>query len=173
MMISIKSLQRVALSTVTLFLVVGLAWFSARLKMHDYSTLSPLKVGMHVSELSFLGEPTSTSDIEQTYVLPDQSTLVVAIDAGQVYGAWLELKTPLKVQDPSLRHLTFVQMGVDEAQAPTWFYAAAPGEGRIFKVSDQGFIQSITWVKPFTPHGPSHNLQALLQDFTVQRSARL
>lgn len=164
---------RWAFTTTAVILMASLALFSARNKMHDYSSLGPLKVGLKASELEFLGNPVSESDKELVYLLPDQSTLVIALDEGQVFSAWLDLKTPLKIQDPSLRHLTFVQMGMDESQAPTWFYAAAPGEGRIFKVSEQGFIESITWVKPFAPHGPSRNLQALLHDFTVQRPAHL
>lgn len=164
---------RWASTAFAIFFIAFLALFSARSKMHDYSSLSDLKVGMTTEELEFLGNPVSVSDREMVYLLPDQSSLIIALEDKKVFSAWLELKTPLKVQDPSLRNLTFVQMGMDESQAPTWFYAAAPGEGRIFKVSEQGYVQSITWVKPFTPHGPSRNLQALLNDFTVQRPARL
>ena len=164
---------RWVLTTAAFVLVASMALYSARHKLHDYSSLGPLKVGLTTAELEFLGDPVSVSARERVYLLPDQSTLVIAMDENEVFSAWLELKTPLKIQDPSLRHLTFVQMGMDESQAPTWFYAAAPGEGRIFKVSEQGFIESITWVKPFAPHGPSRNRQALLHDFTVQRPAQL
>ena len=169
----ITPIVRWTLSTCVIFIIAIMAFMSARQKLHDYSSLTDLKVGMSVSELKFLGVPVSESSRELVYLLPDQSNLVIALHDGTVFSAWLELRTPLKIQDPSLRHLTFVQMRMDDAESPTWFYAAAPGEGRIFKVSDQGFIQSITWVKPFIPHGPSRNLQVLLHDFTVQRPAQL
>jgi len=164
---------RIALTASAVLLLATLALFSARSKLHDYSSLGPLTVGMTVAELEFLGDPVSASSRELVYLLPDQSSLVIALDEGKVFSAWLELKSPLKIQDPALRNLTFVQMGMDESQIPTWFYAAAAGQGQIFKVSEQGFIQSITWVKPFTAMEPSRNLQALLHDFTVQRPAHL
>ncbi len=157
----------------SVFALAGLALFSAQTKMHDYSTLAGLKVGMSTHQLGFLGQPSSAEERMRIYTLPDQSNLIVSLEDGRVEGAWLELKTPLKIQDPSLRHLTFVRMGMDESEAPTWFYAASPGEGRVFKVSDQGFIKSITWVKPFTQEGPTRRLQALLRDFTVQRPYQL
>lgn len=169
----ISPVTRWVFTAFAVFMVAILALVSAQQKMHDYSTLADLRVGLSVDQLGFLGNPVSVSDREIVYLLPDQSNLVIALSDGAVYSAWLELKTPLKIQDPSLRHLTFVQMRMDDYQSPTWFYAAAPGEGRIFKVSDQGFIQSITWVKPFTPDEPSRNLQALLNDFTVQRPLQL
>jgi hypothetical protein len=140
--------------------------------MHDYSNLGALRVGMGISELDFLGSPVSSSHRERIYTLPDQSNLVIAVEDGQVASAWLELRTPLKIEDPSLRNMQFVQMGMDESQLPSWFYAASPGEGRIFKVSDRGFIQTITWVRPFSQHG-GRQLQALLRDFTNHRPFQL
>lgn len=155
------------------FFIASMALISARQKMHDYSSLEPLRVGMPVNQLGFLGNPVSVSERELVYLLPDQSSLVIAINDGEVFSAMLELRTPLKIEDPSLRGLTFVQMRLDEYQSPTWFYAAAAGKGQIFKVSSQGLIQTITWVRPFASIEPSRNLQALLQDFTVQRPAQL
>lgn len=168
-----RTALRWGLTACAVFLVAGLALFSARQKMHDYSALTPLRAGMAISELKFLGNPVSVSARELVYLLPDQSNLVIAVEDGTVFSAMLELKTPLKIEDPSLRHLTFVQMQMDDYQSPTWFYAAAADEGRIFKISDQGYIQTITWVKPFISAEPSRNLQALLHDFTVQRPAQL
>ncbi len=154
-----------------ILLAIGSLW-SAKTKMHDYSSLGSLKVGMSVSQLQFLGSPASASHRERIYTLPDQSNLVIAVEDGAVASAWLELRSPLKIEDPSLRDMQFVQMGMDESQSPNWFYAASPGEGRIFKVSDRGYIQTITWVRPFSQNG-GRQLQALLNDFTNQRPFHL
>ena len=109
-----KPILRWTLSASAVFLIAILALVSARNKMHDYSTLSPLRVGMTVEELGFLASPVSVSSRELVYLLPDQSNLVIALDDGAVFSAMLELKTPLKIQDPSLRNLTFVQMRMDD-----------------------------------------------------------
>lgn len=167
------AMKRWSFCAASLVLIAIAALWSAQNKMHDYSALAPLRVGLSEDQLAFLGRPASISPRERTYFLPDQSSLIVTIYDGVVFSAWLELKSPLKIQDPSLRHLTFVQMGVDESQARSWFYAAAPGEGRIFKVSEQGFIKTITWVKPFTKNGAGRNLQALLSEFATQSPYRL
>ena len=161
------------LSAFALATLVGVALWSAQSKVHDYSSLTPLRVGLAAQELEFLGEPVSSSERELVYMLPDQSTLVVAVTDGKVSAAWLELRQPLKIQDPQLKKLRFVQMGMDASLAPSWFYAAAADEGRIFKVSQQGVVESITWVKPFAPAGPSRQLQALLREFTGARSSLL
>jgi hypothetical protein len=166
-------MRRWIFCALSLVCVAVAALWSAQSKMHDYSALSPLQVGLSEEQLTFLGRPASLTARERIYVLPDQSNLIVTIHDGVVFSAWLELKSPLKIQDPSLRHLTFVQMGMDDSQARSWFYAAAPGEGRIFKVSDQGYIQTITWVKPFAKDGAGRNLQALLREFETQSPYRL
>ena len=94
---------------------------------------------------------------------------MIAVENEQVSAAWLELRQPLKIGDPQFKRLRFVQMGIDASLSPTWFYAAAADRGRIFKVSQQGLIESITWVKPFATDGKARQLQALLRDFTTQR----
>lgn len=162
-------MRRSLLSAFGLVALVIVALWSAQSKIHDYSSLEPLHVGLRIDEIGFLGEPDSVSERERVYLLPDQSTLVVAIEGGAVSAAWLELRQPLKIEDPQFKQLRFVQMGVDAALSPTWFYAAAADMGRIFKVSQQGVVESITWVKPFSPAGPSRQLQALLREFTTQR----
>lgn len=162
-------MRRSLLSAFGLVALVIVALWSAQSKIHDYSSLAPLHVGLKVEELSFLGEPNSATERELVYILPDQSTLVVALEDGVVSAAWLDPRQPLKIEDPQFKQLRFVQMGVDAALSPTWFYAAAADRGRIFKVSQQGVVETITWVKPFSPAGPSRQLQALLREFTTQR----
>lgn len=161
------------LSACSIFAIVVLALYSAQTKVHDYSSLTDLRVGLNANQLSFLGQPVSSSERERVYLLPDQSTLVVMIQDQKVSAAWMELRQPLKVEDPQFKRLRFVQMGVDAALSPTWFYAAAADQGRIFKISQQGLIESITWVKPFEPQGRTVQLQALVQEFTGQRAFSL
>lgn len=161
------------LSICGILAVVISAIFSAQTKVHDYSRLTDLKVGLNANQLSFLGQPISSNEKERVYLLPDQSTLVVMLQDQKVSAAWMELKQPLKVEDPQFKSLRFVQMGVDAALSPTWFYAAAADQGRIFKISQAGLIESITWVKPFQPEGRSVQLQALVREFTEQKPYQL
>lgn len=149
--------------------VVGMALYSAQTKVHDYSSLADLRVGLQSNQLSFLGQPISSTDRERVYLLPDQSTLIVMLQDQKVTAAWMQLRQPLKIEDPQFKRLRFVQMGMDEALSPTWFYAAAADQGRIFKISQQGLIESITWVKPFSANETPKNLQALMQQFNGQR----
>lgn len=158
------------LSTITVFLIIFAAIFSARHKAHDYQTIDGLRVGLHQSELSFLGKPASASKRELIYLMPDQSRLLVMLHDGFVTSAWLQLKQPLKIEDPQFKRLRFVQMGVDGSLNPTWFYAGAGDQGKIFKISQAGLIESITWVRPFEHAGPSRQLQALLREFSGQRA---
>jgi hypothetical protein len=158
------------LSSIGIVALAAVALVSAQSKIHDYSSLAPFHVGLTTEELEFLGTPHSATERELVYLLPDQSTLVVALEDNKVAAASLELRQPLKIEDPQLKQLRFVQMGMDAAMNPTWFYAAAADRGRIFKVSEQGLIESITWVKPFSPAGPSRQLQALLREFNTQRA---
>ncbi len=163
-------MRQCILSALAILSLVGVALWSAQTKVHDYSSLESLKVGLPVEQLSFLGEPLSITARERVYLLPDQSTLVVAVENERVAAAWLDLRQPLKIVDPQFKQLRFVQMGIDASLAPTWFYAAAADRGRIFKVSQQGLIESITWVKPFAVDGgKARQLQVLLHDFTTQR----
>ncbi len=157
------------LSTITVMTIVTAAILSARQKSHNYQSLEGLRVGLRVEELAFLGRPASASARERIYLLPDQSKLIVMLHDDFVTSAWMQLKQPLKIEDPQFKRLRFVQMGVDGSLNPTWFYAGAGDQGKIFKISQTGLIESITWVKPFEHAGPSRQLQALLQEFSVQR----
>ncbi len=166
-------MRRWLLSAMSIFGLAALALWSAQNKIHDYSSLDSLRVGLSVEDLDFLGSPVSTSNRENVYLLGDQSTLVVRFEDNVITAASLQLKQPLKIEDPQLKKLRFVQMGMDAAQSPTWFYAAAADQGKIFKVSGNGLVESVTWIKPFSPAGPSRQLQALLREFTGTRSSLL
>lgn len=150
-----------------------LSFVSAQNKVNDYSLVEGLRVGAPLDQLGFLGLPLSVKERERVYQLPDFSTLVIHTDGQIVTGAWLQLKQPLRIENPSIKQVQFVQLGMDHALAPTWFYAGAADEGRIYKVSEQGLIESISWVKPFNALGPKQKLQALLKEFTYKRSYSL
>jgi len=100
---------RSLLSAFGLAALVAVALWSAQTKIHNYSSLAPLHVGLKVDELSFLGEPNSASERELVYVLPDHSTLVIALEDGIVSAAWLDLRQPLKIEDPQFKQLRFVR----------------------------------------------------------------
>ncbi len=147
-----------------------LSFLSAQNKVNDYSLVENLRVGTPLNELGFLGHPLSMNQRERVYQLPDYSSLVIHTDGEKVTGAWLQLRQPMRIEDPIIKQAQFVQLGMDHALAPTWFYAGAADEGRIYRVSEQGLIESISWVKPFNALGPKQKLQALLKEFTYKRS---
>jgi hypothetical protein len=161
------------MSTIGFLLLAVGAMISAQQKMNDYSLVDQLRVGQSIDEIGFLGAPSLVSEKERIYQLPDHSTLIIATDGLKVLAAFLELRQPLHIEDPQLKNLKFVQMGVDAGLSPTWFYAGAADEGRVYKVSAQGLIESISWVKPFAAAGPQKQLQALLREFTYQQTYSL
>ena len=158
---------------IILCLVGFLSFLSAQNKVNDYSLVESLRVGTPVTELGFLGHPLSMNQKERIYQLPDYSSLVIHSDGEKVTGAWLQLKQPMRIDDPTIKQVQFVQLEMDNALVPTWFYAGAADEGRIYRVSEQGLIESISWVKPFNALGPKQKLQALLKEFTYKKSYSL
>lgn len=153
--------------------IVLTALWSAQQKMNDLDQVKQINVGAPVSSLNHLGEPVSVSSSERMYFLNNGSTLVVSVFQHTITGAWLNLKNPISIQDEHLKSLRFVQVGVDESLRPTWFYAGLPGDGRVFKVVQNGLIHSITWVRPFGQKESPRQLQALYKEFTSHQPVRL
>lgn len=144
------------------------AYFTAQSKIALKSDLSALKLGMSLSQVkNRFGAPTSRNRNILTYVLPNSSVLSITLRDEVVTSAKVKFIQPITVSDPELRKLTLVQMdpAVND-ERPSWFFAGAPEQGLIYKISADGIIESLTWVEPFTLH--SHqpkNVQALLRDF--------
>lgn len=165
------------LKTATLFfvsaLVTSFALFSANRKANHLNPFDLVRVGKSVESLRSLGVPLSKSQSQNHYLLENGSTLVVNILNNRVSGAWIELKKPLSINDERFSHLRFVKLNMEDTSRPSWFYAGSPSEGKIFKVSHKGMIESISWVKPFSESKNTKNLQALLFEFNQQNSRTL
>ena len=153
--------------TVVFGTVAG-AYFTAQSKITYKSDLSALKLGMSLTSVKdTFGAPTSENRNILTYILPNSSVLTITFRDEVVTSAKVKFIQPVTVTDPELRKLTLVQM--DPAltdEKPSWFFAGAPDQGLIYKITADGVIESLTWVEPFTLH--SHqpkNVQALLRDF--------
>lgn len=147
---------------------IGGAYLTAQSKIAYKSDLSALKLGMKLEEMKeVFGAPTSENRNILTYILPNSSVLTVTFRDDVVTSAKVKFIQPVKVTDPELRKLTLVQM--DPAlpeEKPSWFFAGAPEQGLIYKITADGVIESLTWVEPFTPHSQHpKNVQALLRDF--------
>ena len=159
------------------FGLITLAYFTAQSKTSRPVDLSALHLNMAEKELEkFLGTPYAKERNQLTYILEDSSQLFITIRDGLVASARVMYYKPLKIQDPQLRQLTFVQMDLNpqDDSSPSWFFAGQPAEGLIYKVTQNGEIESLTWVPPFTysNNQPKH-LQALLQDFHSQHVSKL
>ena len=144
------------------------AYFAAQSKLTQKSDFSALKLGMGLSSVKdAFGAPTSENRNILTYILPNSSILTITFRDDVVTSAKVKFIQPVTVTDPELKKLTLVQM--DPAltdEKPSWFFAGAPEQGLIYKITADGVIESLTWVEPFTLH--SHrpkNVQALLRDF--------
>ncbi len=153
--------------TVVFGTVAG-AYLTAQSKISYKSDLSALRLGMDLSSVkNVFGAPTSENRNILTYILPNSSVLTITFRDDVVTSAKVKFIQPVTVTDPELRKLTLVQM--DPAmtdEKPSWFFAGAPEQGLIYKITADGVIESLTWVEPFTLH--SHqpkNVQALLRDF--------
>ena len=152
-------------------LVIGTvsgAYYTAQSKISTKTDLSALKIGMNLPAVKkAFGAPTSENRNILTYILTDSSVLTITLRDDVVTSAKVKFLQEVKVTDPELRRLTLVQM--DPAlsdEKPSWFFAGAPEQGLIYKITADGLIESLTWVEPFTPHTQQpKNVQALLRDF--------
>ena len=154
-------------------LFVSVTLWSAQEKVAHFDQLKSLRVGQKIEELQFLGPPISEDDRERIYLLSNSSTLVVSTFDNKVVGAWLTLKTPVKIEDGGeWGELEFVQVNLKE-ENPTWFFAGSPTDGRVFKVNQNGFIEAITWVRPFSSIYPQKKLQALYKEFSVNQQKQI
>jgi hypothetical protein len=147
---------------------VGSAYYTAQSSLSTKADLSTLKLGMNLQRVKkVFGAPTSENRNILTYILPNSSVLTITFRDDVVTSAKVKFLQNVKVTDPELRKLTLVQM--DPAlsdEKPSWFFAGAPEQGLIYKITADGLIESVTWVEPFTlrSHQPK-NVQALVEDF--------
>ena len=93
-----------------------------------------------------------------------------------VASAVVKFHGAIKIEDPEIRKLTLVQMAPPDFQNDdtSWFFAGKPSEGLIYKITQNGEIESLTWVPPFTyGSNQAKNLQVLLRDFKNQHLSNL
>lgn len=165
-------LKMVLMLTVLITLVTT-AYYRAEYQVNRRSDLHFLKLGMSAKEIKkVFGVPTVEDRNQMTYILEDSSELTLSFRDKVVTSAKVKYRRPLAAHDPELRKLTLVQMdSTAESNQPSWFFAGKPEEGLIYKISDKGLIESLTWVQPFTySHHRPKNLQALLRDFNSHRT---
>ncbi len=137
----------------------------------------PIVLGMNADSIKkVIGLPTASDNQKWIYIFEDQSELALSFRDEVLWSATLTYHEPKEIQDPDFKELTLVQVGIDSAGSskPAYFYAGAPGEGKIWKVNAQGKIESLTWVPPFSTgdHAPK-NIQALYRDFRGQYQANM
>jgi predicted ribosomally synthesized peptide with SipW-like signal peptide len=164
----------------SILLVVGgisFAYWNAQSKLTNSVNLSSVKLNMSLAEVEeTFGRPFAQETNTLTYVLEDSSRLYLSFREDRVASAMVKYHTPIKIEDPKLRELTLIQMSINSAsdENPSWFFAGKPEEGLIYKVTQRGEIESLTWVPPFSygNHSPKH-LGALLKDFKNQSSSNL
>ena len=157
--------------------IIAAAYINANQKMTRRADLSALHLHMTVSEVEAgFGTPFSRQRSSLIYILEDSSQLSITLRDDVVASAVVKFHHPLKIEDPEMRRLTLVQMNPADLQNddPSWFFAGKPEEGLIYKITQNGEIESLTWVPPFTyNNNQPKNLQALLQDFKSQHLSNL
>lgn len=158
----------------SLFLV---AFFSAQNKLARKLDTRALRLGMTVEQLSEVyGDPVAQNRNQLIYIFDDNSELIVTLRDDVVSSAQLKYHQPLRIADPEMRRMTLVQMGAEEnyTNRPTWFFAGKPEDGLIYKITSDGFVESLTWVPPFSYGGQVRKqLSALLNDFKSQSTSKL
>lgn len=157
--------------------IIAVAYINAHTQLSKTVDLKALHLQMSVSELEqAFGSPNSKDRNNLTYVLDDSSKLEITLRDELVASAVVKFHNPLRIEDPELKKLTLVQMAPGDLQNehPSWFFAGKPQEGLIYKITQNGEIESITWVPPFTyGSNQAKNLQVLLQDFKSQHSSQM
>ena len=160
-----------------IFGIIAIAYINAHSKLTQTVDLSSIHLQMSVSELEkSFGSPTSRERNTITYILADSSQLTLTLRDDVVASAVVKYHNPIRIEDPQMRQLTLVQMSGEalESEDPSWFFASKPEEGLIYKITQKGEIESLTWVPPFT-YGThqAKNLQVLLRDFKSQHTSQL
>jgi hypothetical protein len=160
-----------------IFGIIALAYTSANQSLSQKISLEALRLQMSVSEIEkTFGTPFSRQRNVLTYVLEDSSQLMITLREDVAASAIVKFHRPLRIEDPEIKKLTLVQMSPADLQNenPSWFYAGKPEEGLIYKITQQGTIESITWVPPFTNNNhQAKNLQVLVRDFKGQHLSNL
>lgn len=160
-----------------IFTIIALAYSTANQTLSKKVNLSSLKLQMTIQEVEQnFGSPFSRQRNVLTYVLEDSSQLMITLRDDVVASAIIKFHHPRRIEDPEMRRMTLVQMSPADIQNenPSWFYAGKPEEGLIYKITQNGTIESMTWVPPFTyANHQAKNLQALVQDFNNQQLSNL
>jgi hypothetical protein len=168
--------MKVALTVLLFIGLISGAYFKAQSKLQTSDAYRGLKLGMTTESLeTILGLPTSQDRNLLTYIFDDSSELTITLRDDIVSSAKIRFRSPIKIEDPDFRKLTLVQMESDTlTEKPSWFFAGKPAEGLVYKITSDGFIESLTWVPPFT-YGSKDpkNLQALLKDFKTQQTINM
>jgi len=157
--------------------IIAAAYINANQNMTQRVDLTALHLQMTLNELEVnFGSPYSRQRNALTYILKDSSQLYITLRDDLVASAVVKFHNPIRIEDPEIRKLTLVQMAPGDLQNddPSWFFAGKPEEGLIYKITQNGEIESLTWVPPFTYNSNQpKNLQALLQDFKSQHLSNL
>lgn len=153
------------------------AYIQANKVLTTQIELPKVRLTMTVAELEDdFGAPFERNRNELTYILEDSSQLIITLRDNLVASALLKFHRPLRIEDPKLRQLTLVQMNASELEGdrPSWFYAGKPEDGLIYKITQKGEVETITWVPPFTyGNNQPKNVQALLKDFRIRHLSNL
>ena len=157
--------------------IIAVAYVSANQKLTQKVDLKALHLQMTVSELEeTFGTPYSRDRNALTYILEDSSQLSITLRDEVVASAVVKFHSPIRIEDPKMRSLTLVQMAPADLSDgnPSWFFAGKPEDGLIYKITQTGEVESLTWVPPFS-YGSNQpkNLQALLQDFKSQHLSNM
>jgi hypothetical protein len=157
--------------------IISAAYINANKQLTQKVDLKALHLQMSVSELEdHFGSPFSRQRNSLIYILEDSSQLSITLRDDVVASAVVKYHGAIKIEDPEIRKLTLVQMAPPDFQNDdtSWFFAGKPSEGLIYKITQNGEIESLTWVPPFT-YGSTQakNLQVLLRDFKNQHLSNL
>jgi hypothetical protein len=160
-----------------LLALIAVAYVNANHKMTAKVDLKALHLQMTVKELeAHFGSPFSRQRNALTYILEDSSQLLITLRDNLVSSAVVKFHNPIRIEDPQIRQMTLVQLAPadDQNADPSWFFASKPEEGLIYKITQNGEVESLTWVPPFT-YGSNQpkNLQALLHDFKKKHLSNL
>ena len=156
--------------------IIAAAYINANQTVTQKVELKALHLHMTVSEVeAHFGSPVSRQRNTITYILPDSSQLTITLRDDVVASAVVKFHNPIRIEDPEMKQLTLVQMSLaDQNEDASWFFAGKPQEGLIYKITQNGMIESLTWVPPFTyGSNQAKNLQVLLQDFKSQHLSKM
>lgn len=153
-----------------LVLILGLftTIYRANSNKIDLNELDFIKVGVESAPvMDRLGQPFRVERDSWYFKLQNKSILILTLKKDQIESAVLKFSAPQNFSVYSDEKEALVKIGEGSstiAESHKWFFIGIPEKGKLWKVLDNGTVESISWIKPFNSKAPRKNYETLMTE---------